>query len=280
MKSKFFYRVSQAAVEMAIFGSLIIVALGLILSYGQRLDNIQQIKMESFRKALQRAYYRNSAVSYSMRRDSYLADGNYGFGQPTSASGSATVMWQKGQPGDWETEGNPSFSYHKINDKMIGERYTQGDHPDPSGVLMLPRRHKNVIGHTGDESEIDVPVSVWEEQLVRNTQSTSRFEKDEDYSQIETNRRASLTEDLAVTAKARVSIQCTHDGVHGETCDVRKGNEQWALNVYSNPLPSGGNIIPGTPLNQGAYLNDTNRIEYITDYTGVQEKSRTWTVSH
>ena len=53
----------QAVAELAIFGSLILLVFSIILMYGQRLETQQQVKMEAFRKALQKAYDRNGSVS-------------------------------------------------------------------------------------------------------------------------------------------------------------------------------------------------------------------------
>lgn len=52
---KFLNKRAQAVAEMAIFGSVVLVLVGVVISYVQKLNDQQCLEMESFRRSLQRA---------------------------------------------------------------------------------------------------------------------------------------------------------------------------------------------------------------------------------
>ncbi|MCP4652939.1 MAG: hypothetical protein GY858_06095 [Candidatus Omnitrophica bacterium] len=197
MNSKFKKRVrAQAIAELAIMGSLIMVAFSMILSYGHRLDRIQNLKMKTFREALRKAYYKNSTVNVTKRVDSRSVDlFNFGKGQPSTAQASAAVMWHKGMPGAQDTN-DAAFSFYSINGVYIGE-YGFAE------TTGLPRYHKTVIGATGAESEIHSPVSVYREESKRYSFYSGNKEKSESEDGIENVRYADLRDDLDIKVKTR-----------------------------------------------------------------------------
>ena len=149
----------QAAVELAVFGFLIVVAFSVLVLYGQQLALQQQLKMEAFRRAMKMAHYKNSSVSYTIKKDTRFIDivGGFGKGQATAVGGSAMVMWQKGIPGLHEKKSKDftSYAYYVINDQSMG---------DADG---LERYDKNTKGFDGSEQKIKTPFSVWKEEIER-----------------------------------------------------------------------------------------------------------------
>jgi len=149
----------QAAVELAVFGFLIVVAFSILVLYGQQLALQQQLKMDAFRRAMKMAYYKNSSVSYTVKKDTRFIDivGGFGKGQATAVGGSAMVMWQKGIPGLHEKKSKDftSYAYYVINDQSMG---------DADG---LERYDKNTKGFDGSEQTIRTPASVWKEEIER-----------------------------------------------------------------------------------------------------------------
>lgn len=57
---------SQAILEMAIFGSIILMMTSTLLSYTQRMNNQQYLSHEAFRLALEKARDNNASVSYTI----------------------------------------------------------------------------------------------------------------------------------------------------------------------------------------------------------------------
>lgn len=179
----------QATVELAIFGTLILLAFSALLTYGQSLDLRQKAKMEAFRKALQMAYYKNSSVSYTLKQDARMVDlfSGYGLGVPTTTSASSTVMWQKGAPGSQGSDNESSFAYYQIN----------------NNVVELERKEKTIIGNTGNEQEVTVPVSIWKEEAKRKSDYSSTADRRETTADIRNKRAADLRETLTAALYTR-----------------------------------------------------------------------------
>jgi len=112
----------QTLLELAIFGSLILVVFGTLLSYLNRANDQQYVQMKAFRQALQIANYGGisentdggGSVQLTMMENRRVADtGAYfkkGAAQATSAS--ANILWSVPSVG---TSGK-SMTYYKIND--------------------------------------------------------------------------------------------------------------------------------------------------------------------
>jgi hypothetical protein len=155
--------IGQAALELAVLASLIILLFASLLTYGQRFGADQQIKMETFRKALSKSYARNSSVSYINRKDVHFSNimGGYGEGQPSTVGASANVMWVKGTAGSYKTSGESSFLFYEINGKMIEDPANPGK--------GLPRYPKVVKDYSGHRSEVWAPLNIWKENIQRNS---------------------------------------------------------------------------------------------------------------
>lgn len=255
----------QAAVEIAVLGSLILLIFSMLLSYSQRFDSQLELKMEVFRKALNRSYARNAAVSYTLRKDKrpYNLLGNYGESQPTSMGASATVMWQKGmagcQDGDLncqnkrdEGTAQSSFAYYEINNQLIGARDSDvaregGRQPD----IMLPRYSKVTKDYWGNETKMKVPASIWNETSRRRTNLMSYAKKEErpqrasGPSDIYNSQIMNLNEDIysQVALRFDTRVSDAKETVHTPTYDY---------SIAQLPVAQ-----------QGAYYNiGKNRIEY------------------
>ena len=260
-RTQSFSLTGQAAVEIAVLGSLILLIFSVILSYSQRFDSQLELKMEAFRKALNRSYARNAAVSYTIRKDKrpYNLLGNYGESQPTSMGASATVMWQKGMAGCQDgkfgcsnkredgqnTTAQSSFAYYEINNQLIGA-------PDSdvlSGENMLPRYVKLTEDYWGNEAHIKVPASAWNEVSRRRTNLKSIAKKEESPqrtsgpSNIYNSQTMILNENIysQVSLRFDTAKSKAREGIHNP------------IYTYYDPLNA----------RQGAYYNiGKNRIEY------------------
>lgn len=165
MKPNIICKRGQAAVELAIFGSIILVAFSALLMYGQQLDLQQQVKMEAFRRALRKAYARNGSVNYSLKKEArpFNLLGGFGQGQPASMGSTASVLWQKGLVGKQGNADPESYAYYAINDK---ERELD----------IYPKKQKNT---SGKKVTVYVPVSVYSEEEVRTEEYATAVRKEE-----------------------------------------------------------------------------------------------------
>ncbi len=248
------FQKGQAIAEMAILGSLILVAFSTLLVYGQRLELQQKIKMEAFRNALSKAYQSNNAVSYTLKRDLRLTNlfSGFGEGDASALSASASVMWQKGSPGSQGSDDEQSFAFYQINDNIIGD-----------GRTGLPRDEKKIITKTGKKQEIWSPVSIWKEDSARVAKYDSSVEKNEDTAGIKNTQTSDLQETVRTTLYTRFDKAETDNRyIPGETGYVYPEYEDK------------GHIDS----KQGAYLDsDSNRIKYGQENVGrTVHRERTW----
>jgi hypothetical protein len=243
---------AQAVAEMAILGSLLLIAFSALLVYGQRFELQQKIKMEAFRNALSTAYAKNSAISYTLKRDLRLANlfSGLGEGQESSLSASCSVMWQKGSPGSQGSETEQSFAYYQINDN----------------TFELERKEKEVISKTGAKQKIWGAVGVWKEENKKRTEYNSTLAKKENAQRIENTQTAKLQETIENTLYTRFDQA---------KIDTRKN--PWEADYYPDGNPN--YVDTSTKYSsQGAYLDtNTNRIKYGDAYVGnIITKQRTW----
>jgi Flp pilus assembly protein TadG len=124
----------QAILELAIFGSILIMLLGVLISYGLRY-NYQQLAMQrAFREALGTAVtstkpHKPISVSHLLIEDRHVPDSTHAFAvgsmMPFSSAGSVTRSAKMHETPDFEDE-LPESSYHingaTINFKTAGFR--------------------------------------------------------------------------------------------------------------------------------------------------------------
>jgi len=253
----------QAAVELAIFGSLVVLAFSVLIMYGQRFDNQQEIKMEAFRRALQKAYERNSSVSYTYKKEGRNLNlfGAFGRGQPSTVVSTASVMWQKGVSGEQDSSGKENFAYYRINDYMVGDE------------MGLPRYPKHVESLSGKKERVRVPASVYSEETERTEIYGSSVGKRESAASIINT----ATSDLTDTVYTKLHVRVDHsydDNPHDNS--VPLPDYAYEDHSYDNEGSQTVQSVPGVSL--GAYSKDaTNRVSYRQDQVGTTiHRERTW----
>jgi len=291
---KRFSLTGQAALELAILGSLVLVVFASVLSYGQRFDSQVDLKMEAFRKALNRAYARNAGVSYTLKKDKrfYNLLGNFGDGQPNSMSASATVMWQKGIAGCQDGEHGcdnkrddgtqqGAFAYYEINNQLIGTR----DGDVVGNDRMVPRYPKKTKSYQDEDDDeytiVKVPASVYFDVARRTSNSTTTATKKEvaavgaGPSTIDNTQDLTLNENIYTTSFVRYD-KATSDAKE----DIHIPQYVYEGQTYHFDEDDSDHIIyqPGTS-RQGSYYNTlNNRIEYDpeVDEGSTTRKVRNW----
>ncbi|HOX54295.1 MAG: hypothetical protein PHI86_01560 [Candidatus Omnitrophica bacterium] len=287
----------QAALEVAILGTLILVVFATVLSYGQRFDSQVDLKMEAFRKALNRAYARNAGVSYTLKKDKrfYSLLGNFGEGQPTNLSASATVMWQKGLAGcqdgehgcdNKKDEGTQqgSFAYYEINNQLIGS--TDGD--VIGNDRMIPRYPKKTKSYQDDDEDeytiVKVPASVYFDVSRRKTNITSTSTKRETPegagpSAIDNRQDMALNESIYTISSVRYDAATSNANEPVHIPQYVYEGENYSFDGNDDGTPENYNIFTAGQSRQGAYYNTlNNRIEYdpVVQEGDSTTKTRNW----
>lgn len=146
MRYKLIKKSAQAAVEVAVFGTVLVFMLGVLISYGQSLNQTHYMKMLAFRKALAKAFVKCGSVSYTIARSKRNIDlqSLFGKGRRGISSGSASLLWVKGvstgSHGFYEMDG-----IYK-NNKL--EPY----------VIELPQFKKKI---TGSNKKVLAPIEIY-----------------------------------------------------------------------------------------------------------------------
>jgi len=187
----------QAAAEMAILGALIITAFSYIMNFGQTLGAAQQNKMETFRRALQKAYIRNASVNYTLKRNERMASVNSGFfqGQAIAPQSSSSVTWQKGKAGDMKSVNQGSFAFWQIDDTEVKGENELG--PE----YGLPLRLQDSYDAQGGKSDwqVYVPASLYKVNETRTEKYSLNSDKKESHSGINYTKTATMDDSAAGT---------------------------------------------------------------------------------
>jgi hypothetical protein len=101
----------QAVIEMAIFGSLILIVFGVLVAYMQRMSDEQYVRMETFRRALQEAHTtpldpsgaKAQVANLQYRRHANVS-GGFGEGARQAFQSAASVLWSVPSPGETTRE--------------------------------------------------------------------------------------------------------------------------------------------------------------------------------
>ncbi|MDD4986875.1 MAG: hypothetical protein PHQ43_14090 [Dehalococcoidales bacterium] len=154
---------AQATTELAVFGSLILICLAVLVSYGQSLQEQQILQQQAFRKALKKAYDENAFASYNIIKNPRTVNlfGGYGEGSRGGASSGASVAWCLGDPAE--------KNYYEINE---------------------------------DEIEVPTGTKIIDVETRASTTYTARETKFEDPTAATTTKQARLTDTLTTTLKA------------------------------------------------------------------------------
>ena len=139
-------RKSQAVSELAIFGSLIIVAFAGVLSYLQSTNSQQALQMRAFRRAIQLSRYFGQEITYTIVRDSPVFDISDPFGRPDTSrqTVSSTVAAVREDPfsaDPAEIEDRASREFYNVNGRetevypiKVDMEYTKPDGSSPHTV--------------------------------------------------------------------------------------------------------------------------------------------------
>ncbi|MBI4707609.1 MAG: hypothetical protein HY761_06760 [Candidatus Omnitrophica bacterium] len=212
---------AQSVVELAVLSSMMLLGASLLLSFGQRLEMQQKLKMDAFRIAMQKAYEKNGTVSYTIKKDARFFNllGGFGQGQPSTIGASASLMWQKGMPGPQGVDNDASYAFYEINGQPLGNADTG-----------LARKKKEVVGFDGSKREITAPESIWKEErrVVEKYDSYAKREENLPAGNgIRTSKKSELTSNIETKIYTRFD-----KAVDEEPWDDKQPWEQGKLPEY------------------------------------------------
>lgn len=226
-------RKGQAAAELAILGVLIITAFSFIMNFGQSLGSLQQTKMESFRRALQKAYIRNGSVNFDLRKDIRAASVTSGFfqGQGLSPESSTSLTWQKGRGGDPLSINQGSFAFYQINDTEV--KFNDNELGEEYGLPFQKQYTYNADGSKSD-NEMLIPASILKNTSTRKEAYSFQGDKKESNTDINYNKRASLTDTTEGTIYTQFNTNIDQD----------PGDDDTPTPEYSDPEAATYTIEP------------------------------------
>lgn len=170
----------QAVTEMAIFGSVIFLCFGVLLSYAHNFTEQQALQQQSFRMALQH-YEDNGFISYNIIKHYNMPNlgGAFRQGERGSVSAGNSVSWYIGE--------SESRSFYQVNEDV-----------EPIN------RHK--------KDDMDTPDEVWNIETASQTVYSANELKQEDTEKIRTTRSSSNKDD--VTTRLKIRYQDDDDEYH------------------------------------------------------------------
>lgn len=177
----------QAATELAIFGSLVIICFASLLSYSQSFTENQALQQQAFRMALRKAYDDNGFVSYQISKNPrpVSPQANFRGGSRSGVSASSSVLWSKGDA--------VSRSYYQMNEDMID----------------IPSFKKDGV---------DTPASVWDVQTNAVSNYAGTEGKREDAGGAQTTRGASFSDTINTILK--LQYQAVKNGSYINATDI------------------------------------------------------------
>ena len=120
----------QAVLELAIFGSFLIMLLGILINYGLRYDSQQEVTQQAFRKALASSFASLAqgnvglpiSTTHVIVTDKYIPDpyNSFAFGSTIPASSSASVIASYKLDEDADTDEEKDHVYITINNQTSG----------------------------------------------------------------------------------------------------------------------------------------------------------------
>lgn len=138
----------QAVVELAIFGSIILVAFGILLSYLQRMNDQQYVQMEAFRRGLAKACTylgetsegAGASVQYTLMQDRRYVDlsGDLGKGSSTTLSASSSVFWPVPKVGAPAAENLLVYKINEDERSRNWQEFVPAEHADDWTFYIEP----------------------------------------------------------------------------------------------------------------------------------------------
>ncbi len=233
----------QSVMELAIFGSLVLFLFALLLSYMQRLNDQQYVKMEAFRRALEKACtYQGetsegagASVQYTMLETRRHTDLNSGFrkGSPSTTGHSASVFWAIPKLGAQAD----NLTVYKIHENEREWKYKD--------LVADPKKNSLRIEDT---------------EVITDTEFEETIDKQEDASSI-TNTRNSKLKDT-ITTKINYTIRKKDSDDDPDNDEIVEGpNELWNVT-------------------QGGYLDADGQYKYSQQAVdNVVERGKIWQTS-
>ena len=194
----------QAVTEMAIFGSVIFLCFGVLLSHAHNFTEQQALQQQSFRMALQH-YEDNGFISYNIIKHYNTPNlgGAFRQGDRGSVSSGNSVSWYIGEP--------ESRSFYQVNEDL-----------------------EEISRHEKDD--VDTPDEVWNIETESQTGYSANELKQEENEKITTTRSSSNKDDVTTRLKIRYEDD---DDVYHDGSDVvvrqRLGEDgRYSRDAYNN----------------------------------------------
>jgi len=210
----------QAVTEMAIFGSLIILLFGALLSHMQRSNDQHYSQMEAFRRALEKSctYLGNdtdgagASVQYTVIENRKHADlsGNFRKGTTQTVSGSSNVFWAV--PKLEEGSEAQSLIVYKVNEQEAEFNYRD-----------FVNQTQDSTDDEGNERQRYYSFEPGDIETESNVTFSESSTKTEDTLEIDNARASSLQEDIRVRIPYKVK-------------EVDKDDESYEANVTTGNL--------------------------------------------
>ena len=242
----------QAVAEMAIFGTLILLIFGVLLSFIQQSNDRQYVQMEAFRRALEKAnsYTGNAddgagaSVQYTLAQNRHQINlsGGYKQGSNVTQTGSANVYWAI--PKSAKGSSAESLLVFRINEDEGVFKYND----------FIPEAYRRT-----DEDGKERP-TYWVLQTENmNTESDTLFNetnvKSEDTYAITNNRVSRLKDDIVTAVPYKIVEKNTGDKDYENT--IEEGT------LYK--------------VQQGVYLDSDGQYKYSQGTTGNEvAREKTW----
>lgn len=138
-------RKAQAATELAILGSVVIIAFAFLVNYSEKLNRQQANIQQTFRAALKEARAANNVNGASYTKVVFRRMANVAtpmeLGQLQSFSSSSNVLWADGL--NEEEHGTAKYQF---NDEVVS--YTPRDVPEEGTTEKFDESYTNVVDAT------------------------------------------------------------------------------------------------------------------------------------
>ncbi|MDD4953395.1 MAG: hypothetical protein PHG40_00625 [Candidatus Omnitrophica bacterium] len=248
---------AQAVVELAIFGSIILVVFGILLSYVQRLNDQQYVQMEAFRRALEKACNTTAgaSVQYTLITDRHHADlnGGLGKGSPTTVSASTNVFWAVPKAAE-DAKAN-SLIIFRINEDEKSRSYDE----------FVPVEHDGNVKE-GDPAEIEWSFRTEEMISSSDAKFDETVRKQESPSGITNTRVSKLSESKKYKIPYTVRVEDDDDDDENDV-EAKPGGTFWE-----------GPDSPGGELVQRLYRDTDGQYKYSSKVPEgtVVERTRQW----
>lgn len=247
------HKKGQAVVEMAIFGSLVLLVFATLISYLQRFNDQQYVQMEAFRRALEKGNDykpptggRGASVQLSLIQNRRHSDISGGFrkGSAQTLSASSNVFWATPEVG----ESTESLIAYRVNEDEKVANYTD----------YIPKEHD------GREEEGEPEEEEWSFRI-EDLSFNSTLSFDETTTKTETAQE--------ITNSATSQLQDTITTVIPYT--IREKEKTDDYNLDNDPIVEEGTFWEPE---QGVYIDTDGQYKYSQGATGtVVERGKVWT---